>query len=435
VKREILFLKVMGIVFLFTLSTAVGFGICDTGKIKVGISLALTGPYGEMGRTFAQGWEIGFKRINDEGGINGKKIEWKIMDDAFAPYKTVENTRYLIEEWGADILAGYYGALPVKAAVDYLEKRHKKIPFFFPMDGTRFIKQTIVGMLYSIDSFYEDEIRVVFDYFLMTKGAYRWAVVYKNDVFSQAINGMLVDYLLRIGVSPALINVDDLEATKQLINSRWDVVILNLSAKDGISFIKTMVNEMGEKDLPNIVAISSVFPYAYIRKVAKMVPEGSFFFTQVVPHFENTDYRIVREYLRDIKKYDSGEPGFVSLHGYIAARLLGEILRRANGEVSVDVIRQASECAPFEIGIEKPLRFSPVIHRCPIGVGLMTVREGGSNVEMILWEDFTHRISDSGNLSEEKNRDLKDGGENKRKGRNKKSLPIEVRIQKVSAVR
>src|SRR5215471_19415949 len=84
-----------------------GPGITDT-EIKVGQTMPYSGPasaWGTVGRA-----ELAyFKMINDQGGINGRKIKLISLDDAFSPPKTVEQTRKLVEEERVALIFGSIG--------------------------------------------------------------------------------------------------------------------------------------------------------------------------------------------------------------------------------------------------------------------------------------------------------------------------------------
>lgn len=102
-------------------------GATDT-EIKIGNVEAYSGPasaYGIIGKTE----EAYFKMINDQGGINGRKINWISYDDAYSPPKTVEQVRKLIE---SDEVLLVFNALgtPTQTAV---QKYHnaKKVPQLF----------------------------------------------------------------------------------------------------------------------------------------------------------------------------------------------------------------------------------------------------------------------------------------------------------------
>jgi ABC-type branched-subunit amino acid transport system substrate-binding protein len=106
-------------------------GVTNT-EIKVGQTMPYSGPasaWGAVGRA-----ELAyFKMINEQGGINGRKIDLISLDDAFSPPKTVEQTRRLIEQEGVSIIFGSLG--PGNLAVrEYLNDKH--IPQIFVLAPT-----------------------------------------------------------------------------------------------------------------------------------------------------------------------------------------------------------------------------------------------------------------------------------------------------------
>ena len=79
-----------------------------------------------------------FKMINDQGGINGRKINFISYDDGYSPPKTVEMTRKLVEEDGVLFIAGAVGTPTNSAIWHYMNQ--KKVPQLFvapaPPNGT-----------------------------------------------------------------------------------------------------------------------------------------------------------------------------------------------------------------------------------------------------------------------------------------------------------
>src|SRR5271156_6460084 len=78
-------------------------GVTDT-EIKIGQTIPYSGPasaFGVIGRTEA----AYFKMINDQGGINGREINFISLDDAYSPPKTVEQVRRLVEQEHVAFLA------------------------------------------------------------------------------------------------------------------------------------------------------------------------------------------------------------------------------------------------------------------------------------------------------------------------------------------
>src|SRR3984957_884573 len=114
-------LSATGLVFATALALAAGQngpGASDT-EIKIGNIMPYSGPasaYGIIGKTEA----AYFKKINDEGGINGRKINFLFYDDGFSPPKTVEQARKLVEGDEVLLLFGSLGTAGNSAIQKYM---------------------------------------------------------------------------------------------------------------------------------------------------------------------------------------------------------------------------------------------------------------------------------------------------------------------------
>ena len=105
-------------------------GVTDT-EIKIGQTMPYSGPasaYGVIGRTEA----AYFKMINEQGGINGRKINLISLDDAYSPPKTVEQVRRLVEDEKVAFLFQTLGTAPNLAIRQYLNDN--KVPQLFVVD-------------------------------------------------------------------------------------------------------------------------------------------------------------------------------------------------------------------------------------------------------------------------------------------------------------
>ncbi|HON56526.1 MAG TPA: ABC transporter substrate-binding protein, partial [bacterium] len=81
----------------------------SSNEILIGSSLVLTGPAQFLGQQLKLGYEAYIKKINDAGGINGKKIRTIFYDDGYESDKCVVNTKKLIEEDKVFVLTSYVG--------------------------------------------------------------------------------------------------------------------------------------------------------------------------------------------------------------------------------------------------------------------------------------------------------------------------------------
>src|SRR5450631_1999480 len=106
-------------------------GASDT-EIKIGQTMPYSGPasaYGTIGRAEA----AYFKKVNDEGGINGRKVVFTSLDDGYSPPKTVEATRRLVEQDQVLLMFGSLGT-PQNTAVHAYMNAHK-VPQLFVFTG------------------------------------------------------------------------------------------------------------------------------------------------------------------------------------------------------------------------------------------------------------------------------------------------------------
>src|SRR5947207_9594749 len=105
-----------------------GPGVTDT-EVKLGQTVPYSGPasaFSSYGRVMT-GY---FQMVNENGGINGRKIVMNSLDNAFSPPKAIEQTRKLVEDVGILADAGTVGTVPNIAIQKYLNQN--KIPHLFP---------------------------------------------------------------------------------------------------------------------------------------------------------------------------------------------------------------------------------------------------------------------------------------------------------------
>ncbi|MFB9268940.1 ABC transporter substrate-binding protein [Bradyrhizobium erythrophlei] len=157
----------------------------DNGKeeIRIGQTLPYSGPlsgFGTIGRT----QEAFFAKINAEGGINGRKVKFITLDDAYSPPKTVEQTRKLVEQDEMLMMFGSLGTATNNAVHRYLNT--KKIPQLFVLSGAtkwadpKAYPWTMPGM-----AAYESEGVVYAKHVLQTKPDAKIAILSQNDDFGR----------------------------------------------------------------------------------------------------------------------------------------------------------------------------------------------------------------------------------------------------------
>ena len=168
-------------------------GVSGT-EIKIGQTMPYSGPlsaYGVIGRTDA----AYFKMINDQGGINGRKLNLISVDDGYSPPKTVEQVRRLVEQERVAFLFHTLGTSCNLAVRQYLNDN--KIPQLFVSTGRRDASQDPQHFPWTMgyNPNYQTEAHIWAKHILATKPDAKIGVLYQNDGFGK-------DYL--IGLKDAL---------------------------------------------------------------------------------------------------------------------------------------------------------------------------------------------------------------------------------------
>src|SRR6201986_5184236 len=157
-------------------------GASDT-EIKIGNVEAYSGPasaYGVIGKTE----EAYFRMINDQGGINGRKINFISYDDGYSPPKTVEQVRKLIESDEVFLVFNALGT-PTQTGV---QKYHnaKKVPQLFLATGaSKWDDPKEFPWTMGFQPSYRVEARIFAKYILKTMPNAKGAVFYANDDFGK----------------------------------------------------------------------------------------------------------------------------------------------------------------------------------------------------------------------------------------------------------
>ena len=163
-----------------------GPGVTDT-EIKLGSTMPYSGPassYGTIGKSEA----AYFAMINDQGGINGRKIDFIVRDDAYSPPKTVEDIRELVEQDHVLATFNTLGTPPNTAIQSYMNDN--KVPQLFVATGANKWNDPkhhpwTIGWQPS----YQIEARIYARYILKNIPNAKIAVLYQNDDFGK-------DYLI-----------------------------------------------------------------------------------------------------------------------------------------------------------------------------------------------------------------------------------------------
>src|ERR1700710_1216261 len=157
-------------------------GASDT-EIKIGNIMPYSGPasaYGVIGKTE----EAYFKKINAEGGINGRKINFISYDDSYSPPKAVEQARKLVESDEVLLVFNPLGTPSNSAIQKYLNQ--KQVPQLFVATGaTKWGDPKEFPWTMGWQPTYQAEGRIYAKYLLQNKPDAKIAVLFQNDDYGK----------------------------------------------------------------------------------------------------------------------------------------------------------------------------------------------------------------------------------------------------------
>jgi len=201
---------------------AYGPGVSDT-EIKLGQSTPLSGPASAFGAGAGRAVVGYFEMLNAQGGINGRKISFTQLDNAYSAPKAVEQSRKLVEDVGVLAEVGTIGTVPNVAIQKYLNS--KQVPqLLITAGGRRFNDPKDFPWTVPLYPDFETEGRVIAHYILKARPDARIGILFQNDDFGR-------DYMkgLRAGLGAKASQIIA-EASYELADPTIDSQIVQLKA-------------------------------------------------------------------------------------------------------------------------------------------------------------------------------------------------------------
>jgi ABC-type branched-subunit amino acid transport system substrate-binding protein len=314
-------------------------GVTDS-QIVLGQSVALSGPAQELGKDMQLGASLYFNAVNAKGGVNGRKIVLKTLDDGYESNRAAENTRKLINEDRVFALFGYVGTPTSAAAMPIFTEA--KVPFVGPFTGAELLRNPVNRYVFNVRASYYDETEAIVQH-LTAMSVNKIAVFYQNDAYGQAGLAGVERALKKRGIEIAAKGtverntVDVKAAVATMTKAQPQAVVMISAYKSCAAFIKEMKAAGSNPTFWNVSFVGSKALAKELDKEGRGVQ-----ISQVVPFPWDSSVPVVKEY-RALLDAAKGEPGFGTLEGYIAAKVAVEGLRRAGKNLTRESYIKALE--------------------------------------------------------------------------------------------
>ncbi len=329
-------------------------GASDT-EIKLGQTMPYSGPLSGFA-TLGKAEIAYFAMINEQGGVNGRKINMISLDDGTSPPKTVELTRKLIEDDQVLAISGSLGTATNAAIQKYLN--NKKVPQLFLATGAaRWNDPKTFPYTMTLTPIYTAEASIYGAYVMKEVKDPKVAVLYQNDDFGKDfIKGFrerLGDKAKSIIVREVSYEVTDATVDSQMIDlaSTKANVFLNVSTpKFAVQAIRKAY-ELGWKPLQLID--NPAASVAVVMRPAGLEASKGIVSAAFVKDPTDPQYKDDPEFLAWVawmkKHYPSGSLDDIqNVVGYVQAQTMVQVLKQCGDTLTREnVMKQAANLKGF----------------------------------------------------------------------------------------
>jgi len=336
-------------------------GASDT-EIRIGNIMPYSGPasaYGTIGKALA----AYFNKVNAEGGINGRKVTFISYDDGYAPPKTVEQARRLVENDDVLLILNSLGTAHNTAIQKYMNV--KKVPQLFVATGaTKFGDPKNFPWTMGWQPNYQSEGRIFAAYVLKNHPNGKIGVLFQNDDYGKDYVRGLKDGL---GNKAKMMIVAELpyEATDPTVDSQ--IVSLKAAGADVFynvttpKFAAQAIKKAGEIGWKPVHLLNSVSASvgAVIRPAGIEHAQGilTALYGKDPTDPQWKDDPGVKEWFAFMDKYypDGDKTSSFPVYGYSVARTMVQVLRQCGDDLTrANVMKQAANLKDFETGMALP---------------------------------------------------------------------------------
>ena len=354
-------------------------------EIVLGVSAAFNGPSRGLGIELYRGAQAYFTHVNEAGGVRGREIVLKMYDDGYQPDPSVQNTVQLMIEDQVFLLFGYVGTPTVTRVLPLLKKfQDENVYLFFPFTGAQPQREPPYGdFAFNLRASYRQETAGLVDNFVRV-GRRRVGVFYQADAYGRSgwagVRRALAAHGGRITGEATYTRGEKFTGTM-----RRQVEILQAASPDAVicvgayaacaAFARDAVDLGLRVPIANLSFVGSENLLQLLSEGREDAPRYTRLLvnSQVVPSYEDDTMPAVRQYRDFMERYDPAVPeeiveepytpfahSFVSLEGFLNAKLMVEILNRLGDAPQRAGLEEAVySVKDYDLGVGERVSFGP----------------------------------------------------------------------------
>lgn len=297
--------------------------------VLIGRSAGMTGSLAARMKPATEAMEATFAAVNAAGGVNGRKIRLKTLDDGNDPQRAAENTRRLVDEDKVFVMFANSGTPQTVAAVKVLAERN--VPLIGTSSGADSV-QVYNPLVFHYKASYGAELKKIAAH-MKTIGISRVAIVFSPDPTGNEAKAVAEAALKEQAITPMAVTSTKPEDLTQLFagfgTAPPQAIMLVALAAPGAAFFK----ELQKQTLrPQVFTWSIAGVEAIHKEVGERI--RGLVVSQVFPWPQSQSSRLASDYRKLMKDAGLADGGYPGIEGYVAARLLVEALQRAGRELT-----------------------------------------------------------------------------------------------------
>ena len=303
-------------------------------EIVVGTIQDLSGPLAGFGKPLRYGMQMRVDEVNDQGGINGRKLKFVAEDSGYDPKKGLLAAQKMVQQDKLFAMVGTIGTGVAMATMPILFE--KNIPHVFPLTGAREMYEPLHKLKFSFAAPYYTQMRKGIPWMVKERGAKKFCIIYQDDDFGTEVLKGAEDGLKDINMSLAEKTSFKRGATdfsaqvSKMKAADCDTVVLGTIIRETIGTIGT-AKKMGWS--PNFIGSSAAYT-DLIHKLGGKAMDGLYAFHQVaVPYSYKAKF--------------NEDPGLFSAYGYVAMDMFVQIAKKTGANLTTDNFLKTLESTTF----------------------------------------------------------------------------------------
>jgi len=317
-------------------------------EILLGSIQDLSGPLAGFGKQARSGMQLAVSEINEQGGIQGRKLKLLVEDDGYDPKKAVLAAQKLVNQDKIFIMVGHIGTAQNLAAMPV--QFEKNVINFFPITAAREMYEPLNRLKYSFAATYYDQLRVTLPGLVKEKGAKKVCTMYQDDDFGlEVLRGaeaglktMGMEFTEKTSYKRGA--TDFSSQISKLQSSGCDLVVLGTIIRETIGAIGT-ARKLGF----NPVFIGSSASYTdLIHKIGGKAMDGLYATMTVQNPYTDEVSQPIRFWANKYKTMFNEDPTVFSVYGYIIVNSFAAAAAKAGKNLTTDSFIKAMDSITFE---------------------------------------------------------------------------------------